>query len=177
MALWKKCACFPALPDFRRLDCSVCSSPVYHVTDVRFICLLMSFFLATPSWSAYGLRGRAEGSSLFFYGEPFLVHSHCCLTEVGQNEHWSWWESDGCSQRCLCDGSTTQSWRRVPGHPGLLHAWTVHTAVSFFQELPRRLWDSLAPVVHLQFTKLVYVKNQWKCLRRRLFGCVFFVGF
>lgn len=66
----------------RQLDCSVCSSLVYPVTDVRFICLLMSFS-ATPSWSAYGLRGRAEGSSLFFYGEPFLVHNHCCLTEAG----------------------------------------------------------------------------------------------
>lgn len=70
-----------------------------------------------------------------------------------------------------------QSRRRVLGHLGLLHAWTVHAAVLFFQELPRKLWDSLSPMVHLQFTKLVYVKNQWKCLRRRLFGCVFFVGF
>lgn len=53
------------------------------------------------------------------------------------------------------------------------------SAVLFFQEPPRKLWDSPVLVTWciLQFTKPMYVKNQWKCLRRCSFGCISFVGF
>ena len=77
----------------------------------------------------------------------------------------------GSSQRCVYNGSATQSpethWDSFT---------RCHPAVLVFQEALG--FACVRDMVRfVEFTKLVYVKKQWKCLRKSLFGGIFFVFF
>lgn len=114
LTLWKE-VCFIVYPASRLLGCGVCVHLLFSSSNTclsrgrcqAYLFACGFFFLATPSRSAYGLR-EDTGSSLFFYWEPFLVHSHWRPIAVGPK--WTLMvEVCGSSQRCVCNGSATQS--------------------------------------------------------------------
>lgn len=78
----------------------------------------------------------------------------------------------GSSQRCVYNGSATQSRKTRAGTPS--HGATP-TVLVFQEALGFACVRDMVRFV--EFTKLVYVKKQWKCLRKSLFGDIFFVVF
>lgn len=139
---------------------------VIHMEDVRLISLCI-FFLATPSWSAYQ-GGQREVLSSFLGPQPWLPHRGWPkMNTKGAVGVW------GSSQRCVDNGSATLSPEDMPDSCTQRHA---HCA-----GLPGSSGLRLCPrhgAVHfVEFTKLVYVKNNGNVLEKvclEVFSLLFF---